>query len=315
MEPYRILIVDDDPAVVRMLQRIVEEHGLGVVVGRAADGPSGEATALQQRPDVVLIDLLMSGQDGLETIRRLRDQGFAGAFIMISQVNDKDLVARAYKAGVEFFIHKPLNLTEILAVLRRVTEGLQMRQTLQHIRASLAPLTPGAPGAVPVTAPAVPTAAPRGQVTEAQVRRAGRRVLADLGILGEAGGAELIAIALLPGFMAGEYGGEFDMTGLYSALAEHYQEHSEGRAPGAKAIEQRLRRAAAAALSHLAALGLEDYADPRFERLAPTFFGFTEVRAEMSRLRSGSGVPGRINLKKFVDAFLHEIESAVRDDE
>jgi two-component system response regulator YcbB len=311
MEPYRILIVDDDPAVVRMLQRIVEEHGLGVVVGRAADGPSGEATALQQRPDVVLIDLLMSGQDGLETIRRLRDQGFAGAFIMISQVNDKDLVARAYKAGVEFFIHKPLNLTEILAVLRRVTEGLQMRQTLQHIRASLAPLAPTA-GTAPAPVPPIP---PKNEVTEAQVRRAGRRVLADLGILGEAGGAELIAIALLPGFMAGEYGGEFDMTGLYSALAEHYQEHSEGRAPGAKAIEQRLRRAAAAALSHLAALGLEDYADPRFERLAPTFFGFTEVRAEMSRLRSGSGVPGRINLKKFVDAFLHEIESAVRDDE
>jgi len=296
--------VDDDPAVVRMLQRIVEEHGQGAVVGRATDGPSGEAAALQHRPDIVLIDLLMPGQDGLETIRRLRNAGFAGVFVMISQVNDKDLVARAYKAGVEFFIYKPLNLTEILSVLRRVTESVQMRQTIQHIRASLGPLAP---------AEAAPPA-PRGAATENQVRRAGRRVLADLGILGEAGGAELIAITLLPEFRGGQTAADIDLTALYSALAQHYQ--SEGaRAPGPKAIEQRIRRAALAALSHLAALGLEDFADPRFERLAPTFFGFTEVRTEMARLRSGSGVPGRINLKKFIDAFLHEVQSALTEEE
>ncbi|HWI60765.1 MAG TPA: DNA-binding domain-containing protein [Symbiobacteriaceae bacterium] len=306
-QPYRIVIVDDDPAVVRMLQRIVEEHGLGVVVERAGDGPSGESVILQHRPDIVLIDLLMPGQDGLETIRRLRQQGFQGAFVMISQVNDKDLVARAYKVGVEFFIYKPLNLTEILAVLHRVAETVQMRQTLQHIRASLAPIA--APEAAPAPAPAA-----RGAAGETEIRRAGRRVLADLGILGEAGGAELVAIALLPEFREGQFSGDLDLAGLYNALMEQYQ--AEGvRVPGAKAIEQRLRRAASAALSHLAALGLEDYADPRFERLAPTFFGFTEVRTEMTKLRSGSGAPGRINLKKFIVAFLHEIESAVREEE
>lgn len=304
-QSHRILIIDDDPAVVRMLQRIVEEHGLGVVVARAADGPSGEHAALQHRPDIVLIDLLMPGQDGLETVRRLREQGFAGSFVMISQVTEKALVALAYKAGVEFFIYKPLNLTEILAVLRRVAESVQMRQTLQHIRASLAPI----PAPEPAAAPAA-----RSTDMEADIRRAGRQVLADLGILGEAGGAELIAIALLPGYREGQFSGDLDLAGLYGALGEQYQ--SEGaRVPGPKAIEQRLRRAASAALSHLAALGLEDYADPRFERLAPTFFGFTEVRAEMNRLRSGSGVPGRINLKKFIDAFLHEVESAIREAE
>jgi two-component system response regulator YcbB len=308
MQPYRILIIDDDPAVVRMLQRIIEEHASGVVVGRASDGPSGEQAVIELRPDIVLLDLLMPGQDGLETIRRLREQGYNGAFVMISQVTDKDLVARAYKAGVEFFIYKPLNLTEILAVLRRVTEGLQMRQTIEHIRASLAPL----PGAEPA-APARQSTA--GQ-SEAKVRRAGRRVLADLGILGEAGAADLIQIALLPQFRQGRISSDFDLATIYSALSDYYQgQAGEGKAPSVKAIEQRIRRAAAAALSHLAALGIEDFGDPRFERLAPTFFGFTEVRAEMSRLRSGSGAPGRINLKKFIDAFLHEIESALKEEE
>lgn len=91
MAPFRILIVDDDPAVVRMLQRIVEEQGLGTVVGRAGTGPEGEANALQLRPDLVLIDLLMPGQDGLETTRHLQQQGFGGMIVMISQVTDKDL--------------------------------------------------------------------------------------------------------------------------------------------------------------------------------------------------------------------------------
>lgn len=299
MQPYRVLIVDDDPAVAGMLQMIVEEYGLGTVVGTAADGPGGEAAALRLRPEIVLIDLLMPGQDGLVTMRRLRDQGFAGTFVMISQVTDKDLVARAYQEGVEFFIHKPLHLTEILAVLRRVTEGLQMRQTLQSIRASLAPLE----------RPAPPPGAAAGKAGAERVRVAARRVLADLGILGEAGAADLTALALLPRFRGHPAPGDFDLATVYAALSEHYRQGGDTRAPGPKAIEQRIRRAAAAALSHLAAIGLEDFGNPRFERLAPTFFDFTEVRAEMNRLRRGGGAPGRINLKKFIDAFLHEVES------
>lgn len=305
MQPFRILIVDDDPAVARMLQRIIEEKHLGVVVGRSTDGPSGEQAALQMRPDIVLIDLLMPLQDGLETIRHLRDQGFDGAFVMLSQVADKELVASAYKMGVEFYIYKPLNFTEVVAVLQRVTETLQMKQTLQHIRASLAPLTPAA---------ALPTPVRRDVPDEAEVRRAGRRVLADLGILGEAGGADLVAIALLPQFRNGQSPGDFELGAIYTALFDYYQDQArESKAPGAKAIEQRLRRAATAALSHLAALGLEDFADPRFERLAPIFFDYIEVRTEMNRLRTGSGVTGRINLKKFIGAFVHEVESTLKD--
>jgi two-component system response regulator YcbB len=303
VQPYRILLIDDDPAVVRMLQRIVEEQGQGVVVGRAADGPAGEAMALQLGPDIILIDLLMPGQDGLETIRRLRDKGYGGLFVMISQVAEKELVAQAYKAGVEFFIHKPPNRTEILAVLQRITEGLQMRRTIEQIRSSLPPL------AAPAEAPA-----PRTGHVEAQIRRAGRRCLADLGILGEAGAADLLTLALLPPFREGAP--SFDLVAVYTALSDHYQgQAADGKAPGRAAIEQRIRRAAQAALSHLAALGLEDYADPRFERLAPIFFDFNEMRSEMNRLRTGSGAPGRINLKKFIDAFLHEIDSLRKEEE
>jgi two-component system response regulator YcbB len=302
--PFRILIIDDDPAVVRMLQRIIEERALGAVAGREADGPGGEQAALALRPDIVLIDLLMPGQDGLETIRHLKERGFEGVFIMLSQVADKELVARAYKAGVEFYIYKPLNLTEVVSVLRRVTESLQMKQTLQHIRASLGPLTGAA---------APPPAPHRAEPDEPDIRRAARQVLADLGILGEAGAADLTAVALLPRFRSETGRSDFELGAVYTELSDHYLESAaESKAPGAKAIEQRLRRAASAALSRLAALGLEDFADPRFERLAHPFFDFTEVRTEMNRLRTGKGLPGRINLKRFLAAYLHEVESALQ---
>lgn len=287
---HSFLIVDDDPAVVRMLEWVIEERGLGTVAGTATDGPSGERAALSLRPDVVLLDLLMSGQDGLETMQSLKHKGFDGAFVMISQVTAKDLVVSAYDLGAEYFIHKPLHLPEVLAVLNRVGESLRLRKALQSIQASLAPL------------------AGRSTPPGESLRRTARSLLADLGILGEAGSADLTLIPALPGF-ASLRSGRYELNQIYTMLAEHYQTKAEGgKASGAKAVEQRIRRAAAAGQVHLAALGLEDYNDPRFERLAATFFDFTEVRQEMVRLKGGKGPGGRVNLKKFLDAFLHALE-------
>lgn len=288
---HRFLIVDDEPAAVRMLEWVIEERGVGAVAGTATDGLSGERAALSLRPDVVLLDLLMPGQDGLEMMQSLKQKGFNGAFVMISQVTAKDLVGSAYDLGAEYFIHKPLHLPEVLAVLNRVSESLRLRSALQSVQASLAPL------------------AGRTASSGESLRRTARSLLADLGILGEAGGADLTLIPALPGFGLLR-SGRYELNQIYTMLAEHYQTKApEGKAPGAKAVEQRIRRAAAAGQVHMAALGLEDYNDPRFERLAATFFDFTEVRQEMVRLKSGKGSGGRVNLKKFLDAFLLAMEN------
>ncbi|MDP3487272.1 MAG: DNA-binding domain-containing protein, partial [Bacillota bacterium] len=69
--------------------------------------------------------------------------------------------------------------------------------------------------------------------------------------------------------------------------------------------EQRMRRAVQTALRHLAALGLEDYASPRFESYAATFFDFTEVRREMRFVEGGGEYGGKISLKRFLSALVH----------
>ena len=56
------------------------------------------------------------------------------AFIMLSQVTSKDMVASAYEAGVEFFIQKPINSIEVESVIRKIQENLSMRRTMNRIQ-------------------------------------------------------------------------------------------------------------------------------------------------------------------------------------
>ena len=66
----RVLVVDDDPTVSDMVRRYLERAGLAVAL--AADGPSALATFDADRPDLVVVDLMLPGVDGLEVSRRMR---------------------------------------------------------------------------------------------------------------------------------------------------------------------------------------------------------------------------------------------------
>src|SRR5690554_918869 len=108
MQPYTFYVIDDDLACRRILGQIIEDEGLGEVIGELADG-HGDVIGLLNRhqPDVVLIDLLMPGKDGIEIVERLKASPFKGKIVMISQVEKKEMVAQAYAAGVEYYINKP----------------------------------------------------------------------------------------------------------------------------------------------------------------------------------------------------------------
>lgn len=56
----------------------------------------------------------MPGLDGIQTIKKLRAQGFTGAFVMISQVENKEMIGQAYLHGIDTYIHKPINRYEVV---------------------------------------------------------------------------------------------------------------------------------------------------------------------------------------------------------
>src|SRR5206468_7137205 len=103
---------------------------LGEIIGEAEDGSMLDKNLMILKyVDILFIDLLMPVRDGIETIRRLKGQ-FTGKIIMISQVESKELIGEAYSLDVDYYISKPINRLEVLTVIRKVMERIQLERSI-----------------------------------------------------------------------------------------------------------------------------------------------------------------------------------------
>ncbi len=274
----KIFIIEDDISVIGILEDIVERSGLGTVCGDSGDGPDPERV-LALEPDLILIDLLMPEKDGIQVVRELKERGCGAKFIMISQVSSKELIAKAYTAGVSFFIQKPINLIEVRQVSTTLTAQID------HALARKTSPSVVAGREAPASRPA-PADRRRRRLTH---------ILSQVGMAGEKGSKDIIDLCML----LLEEGSSVSQTGISVLCA---------RLPGPpKSTEQRIRRAVERGLSHIASLGLEDYDNEFFLRYATRLFPFHEVRAEMSFLQ-GKGPRGKASLKKFLDGLIILVE-------
>ena len=174
----RIYIVEDDTSVIGILEDIVEGNELGVVCGDSGGEPANLGQILALDPDLVLVDLLMPQKDGIQVVRELKEQGCRAKFIMISQVSNKEMVAKAYLAGVDFFINKPINLIEVRQVILNVRRQLENERDLHTIQSVFAE-----------------KAAPVGRRSrlEAQRKRI-QTTLSQLGMAGEKGARDIVEL-------------------------------------------------------------------------------------------------------------------------
>jgi two-component system response regulator YcbB len=286
------VIVDDDAVSRRMLQNIIKDCGLGEVTGMAGGGVEGVRMILEVRPDVVLIDLLMPDQDGIETITQLKERGFNGKYIMISQIENKEMVGQAYQKGIEFFIHKPINRVEVEAVLIKVNEGWKYERYILEIKQSLAKL-----GVVDLS-----TAR-----KDRSVRDIAKVILMDMGIIGEIGIKDILS--LMEYLIEHRQGANFPpLKELYESAAQSYKHNQKDVEKESKAIEQRIRRTVMAALTNMASIGLTDYSNPKFEYYAPLYFDFQDVRLKMKVMDEElNPEKGKANIKKFLQVLHMEI--------
>ncbi|MCT2195273.1 response regulator [Paenibacillus sp. p3-SID1389] len=297
--PLSFCIVDDDASARKMLQHIIEDSGLGEVTGTAGGGAEGVRQILSEPPDIVLMDLLMPDQDGIEVIDSLRAQGCSSRFVMISQIENQDMVGRAYRSGIEFFIRKPINRIEVETVLRKINERYALGHYLDEIKSSLKKLEDL-------------RSAPLAAQNKRTVREAIQPILMNMGLIGESGSRDMIAIMELLLERGGEAGGNLPpLKELYRQTAATYKTKPEDIAKEVKAIEQRLRRALMAGLTNLASLGLTDYGNPRFEYYAPLYFDFEDVRMKMKEIEEGrepGNSKGKVNIKKFLQVLFIEVQ-------
>lgn len=332
MRAMRFFIVDDSAPIRAMLSNIIEDEDLGQVCGVAEDGSEVYADVLAAKGiDILLIDLLMPNRDGIETVREIAPS-FSGKIIMISQVETKDLIGEAYALGVEYYITKPINRLEVVNIIKKASEHLLLQKSIQQIQNSLSGLglqqggipTPsmgmnrtgaGERNATGVGSLGVfsrgTTGNPSGEMYT--IINSGKNALLELGVIGESGNKDLLDI------LSVMYQHEIEGTRAVPSLKDLYVSIVKKRLGGniteteikkeIKAGEQRVRRTIHQAFDHIAALGVTDYTNPKFEHYASTFFDYSQVRLKMLELQGKgghTGTPPRINIKKFIQALYME---------
>jgi len=114
--PERVLVVDDDAPVRRMLRRTLAAEGLEVV--SAADGGRALAAAERDPPDLVVLDVSMPGMDGLAVCRRLRAAGVAAPVLMLTARDAVEDRVAGLDSGADDYLVKPFAPAELLARLR-----------------------------------------------------------------------------------------------------------------------------------------------------------------------------------------------------
>ncbi len=108
--PTKILVVEDDPAIARVLSLLLRRAGCTVV--RAADGSEGVALFDVEAPDLVVLDLALPNINGWGVLRHIREAGSVPVVIVTSDIRSED---RSLDEGANAFVTKPFNNDQLLA--------------------------------------------------------------------------------------------------------------------------------------------------------------------------------------------------------
>ena len=121
----RILVIEDDPAILKLLQRGLAYEGY--LVDTATDGRSGLLMARDNHPDLVVLDWMLPGMDGLEVCHRLRTGGEVPIVMLTAKDTIQDRV-QGLDAGADDYLVKPFNLDELLARIRALLRRTQTKR-------------------------------------------------------------------------------------------------------------------------------------------------------------------------------------------
>ena len=133
-----ILIVEDEQNIVDILSFNLSREGYDTL--EAYDGPTGLQLALEQDPDLILLDLMLPGMDGFEVCRQVRESGSSTPIIMLTAREEETDKVLGLELGADDYITKPFSMRELIA---RV--GANIRRT-----AMAAPSSSAADAAMPV---------------------------------------------------------------------------------------------------------------------------------------------------------------------
>ncbi|MEW6030544.1 MAG: response regulator transcription factor [Chloroflexota bacterium] len=124
MSSAKILVVDDEPSIVNLVSAYLKPEGYEVYT--ASDGPSGLKAARAFKPDLIVLDIMLPGMDGLELLSRLRRESDAYVILLTARTEETDKIV-GLSVGADDYVTKPFSPRELTArvkaALRRVQTG------------------------------------------------------------------------------------------------------------------------------------------------------------------------------------------------
>lgn len=295
-------VVDDSKAVVQSIAKMVEDKGFGSVVGRNTDACAAVDEIVAEHPDIVIVDYLMPEMDGVELVELVKKRAPEICFVMLSKVDDKKMVAKAYEAGIEFFMSKPVSIIEANRVLGNVAEKIKMKRIVNGIHDVLGgdSRSAGVEKLKEVAAGTLKEAGLAGP-TEEDLEMADKMhrvdiLLGSIDMRNQKGSA---FIKLLIEMMC-ERNCDYDKDML--------NELSEKTGVSLKNIEQQIRRAIKRGLENAARIGLSDFDNEVFVVYANYVFDFVCLREEMNYIQGISKTGGRVSISGFMNGLKLYVE-------
>ncbi|HRF58803.1 MAG TPA: response regulator [Fimbriimonadaceae bacterium] len=121
--PLKVLVCDDERHIVRLIQVNLERQGYTVVT--AFDGKEGLEKVRSEKPDLVVLDVMMPYMDGFEVLKSLRREPETESLPVImltAKAQDKD-VFEGYHYGADMYLTKPFNPSELVTFVKRIAQG------------------------------------------------------------------------------------------------------------------------------------------------------------------------------------------------
>ena len=136
-----VLIIEDEQNIVDILSFNLGREGYDTL--EALDGPTGLQLALEQNPDLILLDLMLPGMDGFEVCRRIREAGSSVPIVMLTAREEEDDKVRGLELGADDYITKPFKNRELIARVKANIRRVDMTPAPAAPAASAAPAGAG----------------------------------------------------------------------------------------------------------------------------------------------------------------------------
>ena len=126
MSPAKILVIDDEPSITNLVTAYLGQEGYDVHT--AADGPGGLLAARTFKPDLIILDIMLPGLDGLEVLARLRRESDVYVILLTARTEETDRVV-GLSVGADDYVTKPFSARELVA---RVKAALRRLRGAEH---------------------------------------------------------------------------------------------------------------------------------------------------------------------------------------